>query len=77
MRASKIRGGPRHIQLAGEAVRKGGGAYSKMPPETTPGTAQGDVRQGLAKRAERRPGPTTQGFLGEEKQPAPNLPPRE
>lgn len=46
MRASKIQGGSRHVQLAREAVQ-GKGEYRKMPPEIIPETTQGDVCQSL------------------------------
>lgn len=41
VRARKIQGGSRHIQLAREVVQKG--EESKMPPDIIAGTTQGDV----------------------------------
>ena len=70
VRARKIQGGSRHIQLTKEVVRKG--RHSKMPPEIIPGTSQGDVCQSLTKLSIGVWTWTTEGFISEYKQPALN-----
>lgn len=47
MRARKIQGGSRHVQLAREVAQKG--EHSKMPPEIIAGATQGGVGQSLTK----------------------------
>ena len=69
MRASKIRGGSRHIQLAREAVQKGG-STAKGLQKPLQESLKGDVLQGLAKPTECHPGPDH--VISEEKRPTQN-----